>query len=70
MAINIHHVYSAKVEISFLDRAHNYVLKEQTFGCMDAIAEHICEVLVKHDLTYANVIDATTGEFLLVVERT
>ena len=70
MAINIHYVYSTNVEISFLDRAHNYALKEQTCGSMDEITEHICEVLVKHDFTYADVIDATSGELLLVIERT
>ena len=69
MAINIQHTYSAHVEISFLDRAHNYALKEQTCGSMDEIAEHVCEVLVKHDFTSADVVDSTTGELLLIVER-
>lgn len=70
MAINIQHTYSTHVEISFLDRANNYALKEQTCGSMDEIAEHVCMVLVKHDFTYADVIDASTGELLLIVERT
>ena len=70
MAINIQHTYSTHVEISFLDRAHNYALKEQTCGSMDEIAEHACEVLVKHNFTCADVIDASTGELLLIVERT
>ena len=70
MAINIQHTYTASVEISFLDHANNYALKEQTCGSMDEIAEHICEVLVKHDFAFADVIDATTGELLLIVERT
>jgi hypothetical protein len=37
---------------------------------MDEIAEHACEVLVNHNFTSADVIDATTGELLLIVERT
>lgn len=70
MAITIQHTYTAHVEISFLDCENNYAMKEQTCGSMDEIAEHVCEVLVKHDFTYADVIDATTGELLLVAERT
>lgn len=69
MAINIQHTYSTHVEISFLDHAHNYALKEQTCGSMDEIAEHVCEVLVKHNFNSADVIDASTGELLLIVER-
>ena len=68
MAINIHHVYSANVEISFFGRA-NYAVKERTCGSMDKIAEYICEVLVKRDFTCANVIDATTSELLMVITR-
>jgi hypothetical protein len=69
MAITIEHTYCTHVEISFLDRAHNYALKEQTCGSMDEIAEHICEVLVKHNFASADVIDASTGELLMLVER-
>ena len=70
MALNIRYTYSTHVEISFLDRANNYSLKEQTCGSMDEIEEHVCEVLVKHDFNSADVIDAATGELLMVVERT
>ena len=70
MAINIQHTYATHVEISFLDNLHNYALKEQTCGSMDEIAEHACEVLVKHSFNSADVIDASTGELLLIVERT
>lgn len=69
MAINIHHTYSTYVEISFLDSTPNYALKEQTCGDMDEIAEHACEVLVKHNFTYADVCSAETGEVLMIIER-
>lgn len=69
MAINIQHTYSTHVEISFLDHAHNYALKEQTCGSMDEVAEHVCEVLVKHNFASADVIDTSTGELLMIVER-
>lgn len=69
MAINIQHTYSTHVEISFLDHANNYALKEQTCGSMDEITEHCCVVLVKHNFASADVIDASTGELLMIVER-
>lgn len=67
--INIQHTYTTHVEISYLDPTGNYALKEQTCGSMDEIAEHICEVLVKHNFVSADAIDAGTGELLLLVER-
>lgn len=70
MAINIEHTYSAHVEIVFLDKVMNCGLHESTCGSMDEIAEHCCEVLVKHHFTSADVCDASTGELLMVVTRT
>ena len=67
--INIQYTYTTHVEISYLDPIGNYALKEQTCGSMDEIAEHICEVLVKHNFVSADAIDAGTGELLLLVER-
>lgn len=70
MAIYIEHIYTTHVEISFLDRDNNFALKEQTCGSMDEIAEHVCEVLVKHNFVSADVCSAETGEILMFVTRT
>lgn len=70
MALYIQHTYSTHVEISYLDPIGNYALKEQTCGSMDEIAEHICEVLVKHSFASADACSCETGELLLTVERT
>lgn len=70
MAINIQHTYSTHVEIVYLDTVMNCGLHESTCGSMDDIAEHVCEVLVKHNFSSADVYSAETGELLLIVERT
>lgn len=69
MAINIRHTYSTHVEICY------YADEGYTFRCrdcssMDDIAERICEVLVKHNFSYADVCSDETGELLMVIERT
>ena len=70
MAITIEHTYCTYVEIIFYPNGDSGCgLHESTCGNMDEIAEHCCEILVKHDFTSADVIDASTGELLLIVER-
>lgn len=70
MALHIQHTYSTHVEITYLDSIGNYSLKEQTCGSMDEIAEHICEVLVKHNFTCADACSCETGEILLIIDHT
>ena len=69
MAIKIHHTYSTNVEI------HYYTDNGCTLRCgdcdnMDSIAERVCEIMVKHNFDYANIISADTGEILMIIERT
>jgi hypothetical protein len=36
---------------------------------MDAIAEQVAKILLKHNFRYAHVTSASTGELLMVIER-
>lgn len=70
MAINIHHVYTTHVEIIYYPNAEDSRgLHESTVANMDEIAEHVCEVLIKHNFIYADVCSAETGEILMTIER-
>lgn len=71
MAINIRHTYNTYVEIIYYPNGDGACgLHESTCGNMDDIQEHVCEVLVKHNFTGADVCSAETGEVLMIVERT
>ena len=69
MAINIQHTYCTHVEIMYT-ATHGAYLREATVGSMDEIQEHVCEVLIKHNFTHADVCSAETGEVLMIVDRT
>ena len=69
MAINIHHTYTTHVEITFY-ADDNVTLRCRDCGQMDDIAEQVCEVLVKHNFSYAVICSAETGEVLMEIERT
>ena len=69
MAINIRHTYNTHVEIHYYTD-DGYTLRCRDCGQMDDIAEQVCEVLVKHNFSYADICSAETGEVLMVVERT
>lgn len=66
--ITIQHIYCTHVEIIYTTN-DGAGLHENTVGNMDEIAEHVCEVLVKHNFTCADVCSAETGEVLMIVER-
>lgn len=69
MAINIHHTYNTHVEIIFY--ADNGVrMRANDCGMMDDISEEVCDILVKHNFTQADVCSAETGEILMIIERT
>ena len=70
MAINIQHTYATHTQVNYLDREMNCGLRENVCGNMDESAEHVCEVLVKHNFNYADVCSCETGELLMIVERT
>lgn len=69
MAINIRHTYNAHVDITFYAE-DGATLRRYDCGQMDDIAEQVCEVLVKHNFSYADVCSAETGEVLMIIERT
>ena len=68
MAINIRHTYSTHVKVIFYPDSHHLWYKDS--GTMDEIAERVCEVMVKHNFSYADVCSAKTGEVLMAIERT
>lgn len=65
MAINIQHTYTTQVEV-ILDGAFRYSAN----GNLDEIAEGVCEQLIKHNFTIADVCSAETDEILMVIKRT
>lgn len=71
MAISIQHTYHTYVEITYYPDANNGCgLHETTMGNMDDLAEHVCEILVKHNFAGADVCSSETGEVLMIIERT
>lgn len=68
MAINIRHTYTAHVDVYY----DNPTVKLHEHMCdnMDEVAEHVCEVLVRHNFTIADVCDSETGEVIMIIERT
>ena len=68
MAINIRHTHTAHVTVVFYD--DDTSLRYDDCGSMDDIAERICDVLIKHNFSYADVCSDETGEVLMIIERT
>lgn len=69
MAINVRHTYRTHVEVCYYTE-DGYTLRCRDCGQMDDIAEEVCEILVKHNFSYADVCSAETGEILMSIERT
>ena len=69
MAINIQHTYSTNVRIYYYDDEEGYILNANDCGSMDAISERVCEVLIKHNFSRADVCSAETLEALIIIER-
>ena len=69
MAIDIHHMYSTHVSITFYSK-DSLALRYSDCGEMDYIAEQVSEILVKHNFSEATVHSATTDELLMIIERT
>lgn len=67
--ITIKHCYCTTVEILYHNRKDTYYLIENKTDTMDNIAEHVCEVIVNHDFSRADVCSSETGEILLTIER-
>lgn len=68
MAINIQHTYSTRVDI-YYHSEDGHALHGCDYDNMDSIAERICEVLVKHNFSFAEVYSAKTDELLMKIER-
>lgn len=69
MSISIHHTYSTSAEVLYYTKT-GYTLHCRVYGQMDDIAEQVCDILVNHDFSRADVCSAETGEILMVIERT
>ena len=69
MTINIRHTYSTHVEIAFY-ADDGITLRCRDCGQMDDIAEQVCEVLTKHNFSYADVCSVETGEVLMEIVQT
>ena len=65
--ITIEHTYCTHVEIDY--RSNDDYMGEAMCADMDTIAEHVCEMLVAHNFTTADVCDANTGEVLMIITR-
>ena len=68
MAINIKHTYTTEVDIYYYSK-DGYGLCRRDYDDMDSIAERVCEVLVKHNFSSADVVSMDTGEVLMTIER-
>ena len=69
MAINTYYVYTTHVTCRFFTN-DGEVLRCDDCGTLDDIHDRVCEILVKHNFTDADVCSAETGEVLMVVQRT
>lgn len=69
MAIHVQHTYSTHVIITYT-AADGAELNEAAVGSMDELLENVCDVLVHHNFNHADVCDASTGEVLMIVDRT
>lgn len=65
MAFNIQHTYCAHVNITFDDDFNVH-----TCGNMDEIQEAVMLDMVKHQFTHVDICDASTGEVLMIIDRT
>lgn len=68
MAINIRHTYNTTVEIYYYDE-DGFTCNSRDNGSIDDISERVCEVLVKHNFSRAEVCSAETLDALMIIER-
>lgn len=68
MAINIYHPYNTTVEIYYYGE-DGLICHGRDNGSIDDISERVCEVLVKHNFSRAEVCFAKTLELLMKIER-
>ena len=68
--ITIKHVYCTPTQIEYTDNTKEVRMIEYYTESMDNIAEHVCDMLVKHNFYSADVLDRNTGEMLIIIDRT
>jgi len=69
MAINIRHTYHTAVEVDYYGE-NGFICRSHDDGSIDAISERVCEVLVKHNFSRAEVVcSADTNKLLMKIER-
>ena len=68
MAINIQHTYTTEVEIYYYGE-DGFTCNGRDTGSMDTISERVCEVLIKHNFSRAEVCSAHTLDALMIIER-
>lgn len=69
MALEISHVYADAAKITYYGTTNCNGLVESFSGTMDEIAEHICDVMVKHNFERAEACSFYNDEMLLTVKR-
>ena len=62
--ITIQHVYTTNTTILF---DHDFCVS--LCDTMDDVSEFACDKMVEHNFHHADVIDAETGEVLMIIER-
>lgn len=62
--ITIQHTYTTHTEVIF-----DQDFRMSSVGTMDDIAECVCNEMMEHKFHHADVIDAETGEVLMVIDR-
>ena len=68
--IIIEHTYTTVTNILYYsEHAIDKGLEETMIGNMDDIAGHVCEILVRHNFSKADVIDVYTGEIIMIITR-
>lgn len=69
MALEISHVYADVAKITYYGAMKCNGLVETLSGTMDELAEHMCDIMVKHNFVLADACSVDTGEILLIVKR-
>ena len=69
MAINTYYVYTTRVSCRFFT-GDDEILHCEDCGTLDKIHDRVCEILIKHNFTDADVCSTETGEVLMVIKRT
>lgn len=70
MAINVQHIHTCGVEITYRTTKSHSEFRRCSCGTMDEITERVAKDLINHSFDSADVCDIETGEVLMIIERT